>query len=49
MMEEFEIELPEPQKDGSEKDNEKGSFKSEYIFDSAGDYSSLLHAAPSAL
>jgi len=49
MMEKFEIQLREPQNERKKKNKEKYSLKSENLFYFTGDYSGLLHAAPSAL
>jgi hypothetical protein len=49
MVEQLKIELPEPDEDGADQDQEKNPFKRKYFFDGMGESRGLLHAAPSTL
>jgi hypothetical protein len=49
VVEQLEIELPEPDNDCSKKDEKKDPFESKKISDFIEKMSGLLHAAPSTL
>jgi hypothetical protein len=49
VVEQFEIELPEPDNDGRDEDEKKDSFECKKLSDFMEKMSGLLHAAPSTL
>jgi hypothetical protein len=49
VVEQLDVELPEPDNDGGDKDDKKDPLEREKLSDFIGKMSGLLHAAPSTL